>query len=117
MKDVHERLSEMEIVRIDDRMCGRERETGKWFFIDPPAGWKETEATAAEAERLEGIFQDYDEYCERMREEKYGPRPARNWDYLAYLDECERVEGRKMYPAGNIDPNDAFHETGAHTPG
>ena len=115
MKEVHERLSEMDLVNIDGKMCGREKETGKWFYIDPPADWKETEATPAEAERLEGIYQDYDGYCERLREEKYGPRPE-NWDYLDYLDECERIEG-KAAPAGDIDPNDALNETGAATLG
>ena len=117
MKEVHERLSEMDLIRVDEKMCGREKATGKWVHIAPTAGWKETEVTGEEAKRLEKIFQNYDEYCEKLREEKYGPRPKGNWDYLAYLDECERVEGGKMSPAGNVEPNDAYHETGAHTPG
>jgi len=36
--------------------------------------------------------------------------------YMNYLAEEEKRDG-KPYPAGNIEPNDAFHETGAHTPG
>ena len=111
MKEVHERLAEMTLSRVDEKVCGREKATGKWFHIAPRAGWKEAEVTGAEAERLEWILQNYDEYCEKIREEKYGPRPKNfHWDYLSYLDACERAEGGKVSPAGNIEPADGEHE-------
>ena len=47
--------------------------------------------------------------------------------YIDYLDEVEKAElaadrrdgfgDGKPYPAGDIEPNDAYHETGANTPG
>lgn len=106
----------MDFINVDGKMYGRKRDTGKWVEINPPANWSETEVSQEKGAELERIFQNYDEYCEKLREEKYGPRP-KSWDYLSYLDEMERIEGGKPLLAGNIEPNDALHETGAATLG
>ena len=36
--------------------------------------------------------------------------------YMNYLAEEEKRDGRP-YPAGDIEPNDTYYETGANTPG
>lgn len=71
-----------------------------------------------------------EEEMEEIRAAREAARKSgnvRKWDYLTYLDECERAElaadrrdgfgDGKPYPAGDIEPNDATHETGANTPG
>lgn len=80
--------------------------TIRWRF---PSGWytkittnPSTKVPDAEAKELEAAYQAAIS----------GKKPE--WDYLEYLNEVERAESRgRPYPAGNIEPPDAFHETGA----
>ena len=63
-------------------------------------------------EALEAMLEADKAYWEKIREEKYGPRPENDWDYIEYLKEEERREGYDI-PDGNIEPPDAYYETGA----
>lgn len=92
----------------------------RWYESYTAMAKGETLSTE-EARKIESSYQEWLKGKNAKRREideaMKAPRKDTGWDYLAYLDECERVEGGKMYPAGNVEPNDAFHETGAHTPG
>ena len=63
-----------------------------------PPKWKVSDA---EAKELEAAYQAA----------MSGKAPE--WDYLDYLDQVERAEGGRVLPEGNLEPADAYHETGA----
>lgn len=79
--------------------------TIRWRF---PSGWytkittkPSTKVSDAEAKELEAAYQAA----------MSGKTPE--WDYLDYLDQVERAEGGRVLPEGNLEPADAYHETGA----
>jgi len=97
------------------------RGTAERWYESYTAMAKDETLSTEEARKIESAYQvwlkGYNVKWRKTVEAIKAPRKDTGWDYLAYLDECERVEGRKMYPAGNVEPNDALYETGANTPG
>jgi len=102
----------------------------RWYESYTAMAKGETLSTE-EAKKIESAYQvwlkGYNVKWRKTVEAMKALQQNTEWDYLAYLDECERLElaadrrdgfgDGKPYPAGDIEPNDAYYETGANTPG